>query len=207
MGHVTDVSWKRTLDLAQQGDTRAFEELVTPLEPMVWRVCHRYMKQGEDARDCAQEAMLKAWRSIRQYRGDASLETWMYRIAVSCCLDALRSAARRKAEENQPLENMAEQGMELPDPEPTPEEKTLAAAEREAVRAALAELPDEQREPLEMYAMEGMGYEAISAALQVPMGTVKSRIARARIALAKKLSHWREQNSSSTVQYSERRTK
>lgn len=207
MDNIMDVSWQRTLSLAQKGDAAAFEALVTPLEPMVWRVCHRYMKSTEDAQDCAQEAMIKAWRSIGQYRGNASLSTWLYRIAVSCCLDALRAAARRGIGDTLPVDELAEEGITVPDTAPTPEEATLASAERDALRTALADLPDDYREPLELYALEGMGYDAIGKALHVPLGTVKSRIARARIILAKKMCVWREQSPQTAVQQSERRTK
>ena len=83
-----------TLRRAQKGDPQAFERLVTPHEQTVWRVCWHYTHHTEDAKDCMQEAMLKAWRAIGQYRGDCALETWLYRIASTVCLDFLRRQKR-----------------------------------------------------------------------------------------------------------------
>lgn len=77
---------------AQKGDASAFEQLVTPYEQMIWRVCWHYLHHREDAMDCAQEVMLKAWRSIGQYRQDCGFSSWLYRIAGSVCIDFLLQA-------------------------------------------------------------------------------------------------------------------
>ena len=83
-----------TLRRAQKGDSSAFEMLVTPHEQMLWRVCWHYTHHQEDAADCLQETMLKAWRGIKSYRGECSLSTWLYRIASTVCLDFLRKQKR-----------------------------------------------------------------------------------------------------------------
>ena len=105
---------------------------------MLWRVCWHYTQHREDARDCVQEAMLKAWRALPQYRGDCSLETWLYRIAASCCLDLLRKQRRTPAAS---AEQLAEEGFDPPDPSPQPEEELQRRDERAELQNALAALP------------------------------------------------------------------
>ena len=78
------------LHQAQQGNAQAFEALVTPHEAMLWRLCWRYTRNEADAQDCMQDTMLKAWRSFATFHGECALQSWLYRIAASCCLDFLR---------------------------------------------------------------------------------------------------------------------
>lgn len=193
-----------TLRRAQRGDPAAFEALITPCESMLWRVCWHYTQHREDARDCAQEAMLKAWRALPDYRGDCSLETWLYRIAASCCLDFLRRKGRWAAES---AEQLAEEGgFDPPDPSPQPEEELQRRDERAELQSALTALPDDMRIALTMSAVEGRRYEDIAQVLGVAPGTVKSRISRARVRLSEILSGKREPSPTSSVQHSERRT-
>lgn len=188
---------------ARSGDARAFEQLVTPLEGTVWRVCWHYMNQYEDAQDAAQETMLKAWRSIGDFRGDAKLETWLYRLAVNCCLDALRRKKLRAAESSDDLHDA---GYEPVDPAPQPEQRALQNEMHGELRQALTQLPEEQRTALILSAVEGRSYEEIAAITGTAMGTVKSRINRARNSLATMLGR-REQSAGSNVQESRRRAK
>ena len=193
-----------TLRRAQRGDPAAFEALITPCERMLWRVCWHYTQHREDARDCAQEAMLKAWRALPDYRGDCSLETWLYRIAASCCLDFLRRKGRWAAESAEQLAKEA--GFDPPDPSPQPEEALQRRDERAELQSALAALPDDMRIALTMSAVEGRRYEDIAQVLGVAPGTVKSRISRARVRLSEILSGKREPSPTFSVQHSERRT-
>ena len=193
-----------TLRRAKRGDPAAFEALITPHERMVWRVCWHYTQHTEDARDCAQETMLKAWRALPDYRGDCSLETWLYRIATSCCLDFLRTKSRGTAESTEQLAE--EGGFDPPDPSPQPEEELQRRDERAELQSALAALPDDMRIALTMSAVEGRRYEDIAQVLGVAPGTVKSRISRARVRLSEILSGKREPLPASSVQPSERRT-
>lgn len=187
---------------ARNGDTAAFEQLITPHEQLVWRVCWHYTHHQEDARDCAQETMLKAWRALSQYRGDCSLESWLYRIAASCCLDHLRREKRHTAESSDAL---AESGFDPADPQPLPEEKAIRRDEKHALYQAMDQLPGDMRTALILSAVEGRKYEEIAQITGVATGTVKSRINRARQKLAEIL-HLGEQFASSSVQPSERRT-
>lgn len=187
---------------AQKGDTAAFEQLITPHEQLVWRVCWHYTHHMEDARDCAQEAMVKAWRSLPQYRQDCALETWLYRIAASCCLDFLRRQKRRAAESTDAL---AESGFDPADPSPQPEETAIRHDEKQLLRQAVDQLPVDMRTALILSAVEGRKYEEIAQITGVAAGTVKSRINRARQKLVEILQS-REQSGVHAVQHSERRS-
>ena len=168
-----------TLRRAQKGDAQAFEQLVTPHEQMLWRVCWHYTHHQEDAADCLQETMLKAWRAIKSYRGECSLSTWLYRIAATVCLDFLRKQKRLPQTES--ADEMAEEdGFAPVDDSPTPDEAVIRAESADNIRAAIDSLPAEMRTVIILYALQGLGYEEIAAAMQTSVGTVKSRINRAR---------------------------
>ena len=188
---------------AQKGDAAAFEQLVTPHENLVWRVCYHYTGHREDAFDCAQDAMLKAWKSIAAFRQECSLETWLYRIAASCCLDFLRRKKRRAAEST---DQLAEAGFDPPDPSPQPEEIALRKDDKHQLRQALELLPEDMRTCLILSAMEGLKYDEIAGVMNIAPGTVKSRINRARVKLMQILSAQAEPSAPRRVQSFERRT-
>ena len=169
------------------GETAAYEELVKPCEATVWRVCYRMMGNAEDSADAMQEAMLKGWQALGGYRGEAKFSTWLYQIAVRCCLDALR---RRESRDSESLEQMAEVGYAPSDPEAGPEQALIRREKQELLQAALDSLPQEMRVPLLLSAVEGQRYEDIAEALELPVGTVKSRISRGRLALKKQWEAW-----------------
>ena len=162
---------------AQTGDAGAFEQLVTPYEPMIWRVCWRITGNEEDARDALQETMLKAWRAIGRFEAKASVSTWLYAIAVRCCQDLLR---RRAARPSTSLDAMREEGYDPPSQTQTPEASLEEKERREQVRKALSMLPEEQRVPLVLFAVEGKRYEEIAEMTGISLGTVKSRVSRGR---------------------------
>ena len=171
-----------TLRRAQKGDARAFERLVTPHEQTVWRVCWHYTHHPEDAADCLQDTMLKAWRAIRQYRGDCAFSSWLYRIAVTVCVDFLRR--KKRLPQTESADEMAEAGIQPIDASPTPDEAALTAESGEQLRQAIDSLPADMRTALVLYALEGQPYEAIAEITRTSIGTVKSRINRARQKIA-----------------------
>ena len=187
---------------ARQGDPEAFESLLTPLEGRIWRICWHYTGEREAASDCAQETMLKIWRSLDSYRGDCAFETWVYRIAANCCLDAMRKAKRDRSESIEPLR---EAGFDPPDPEPGTEEKVIAADRRQRLREGIAQLPEDQREALVMTQLEKIPYEEAAGLLGTTEGTVKSRVNRAKARLREILSEERELSPPGSVKKSERR--
>ena len=176
-----------TLRRAQKGDSSAFEMLVTPHEQMLWRVCWHYTHHQEDAADCLQETMLKAWRGIKAYRGECSLSTWLYRIASTVCLDFLRK--QKRLPETESADELAEdEGFTPVDDSPTPDEAVIRAESADNVRAAIDALPADMRTVIILYALQGMQYEAIAEVTRTSVGTVKSRISRARQKIAKYLA-------------------
>lgn len=124
---------------AQKGDASAFEQLVTPYEQMIWRVCWHYLHHREDAMDCAQEVMLKAWRSIGQYRQDCGFSSWLYRIAGSVCIDFLRK--QKRMVDSDSMDAMAENGFEPVDDSPTPKPRCSTANPPAIFPAPLTSFP------------------------------------------------------------------
>lgn len=189
------------LKKAQRGDPDAFEQLMTPLEGLIWRVCWHYTGDRENASDCGQEAMIRIWKSLDKYRGECAFESWVYRIAANCCLDLLR---KQKRDRSVPIEPMREQGFDPPDPGRGTEEAVLAAEEQAEIREAVAALPEEQRDALVLTQLEGKSYEEAARLLGVSEGTVKSRVNRARTRLKEWLAR-RELSGPGNVQSGERR--
>ncbi len=173
-----------TLRRAQQGDSAAFEALVTPEEQHIWRICWRYTRSEADAADCLQETMIRAWRGLGSYRGDAAWSTWLHRIAVNSCLDFLRNRSRRPAES---LDALRSAGYDPPSGAPGPEETVLNREEREQTARALADLPETMRETVILCVLEDRTYEETAGLMQTNVGTVKSRLSRARDKLSKSL--------------------
>lgn len=157
-----------------------FEALAAQHESKVYRTCYHMLGNREDALDCAQEAMLRAFRAFSGFRGDAAFGTWIDRIAVNTCLDFIKK--RRKVVS---LDAMREDGMEIKD-QKIGAYATLERKERmEKLRDALKKLPDGMRAIIVMRDVRGMRYDEIGEALCLPEGTVKSRINRAREKLIK----------------------
>lgn len=176
-----------TLRRAQKGDSSAFEMLVTPHEQMLWRVCWHYTRHQEDAADCLQETMLKAWRAIKSYRGECSLSTWLYRIASTVCLDFLRK--QKRLPETESADELAEdEGFTPVDDSPTPDEAVIRQESADHIRAAIDALPGDMRTAIILFALQGMQYEEIAEVTRTSVGTVKSRISRARQKIAKYLA-------------------
>jgi len=163
------------------GRTAAFEELVRRHEGRVYAVCLRMLGREEDARDAAQDAFLQVLRKLSQFRGDAAFGTWLHRIAVNACYDQLRKKAR------QPVLHLAVDEDRGPEPElgpPVPDHADGVVGGID-VQRALLEVPVDFRAVLVLHDVRDLGYDEIAAILDVPVGTVKSRLHRGRIALGK----------------------
>ena len=187
---------------AQGGDPEAFGQLMEPLEQLVWRVCWHYTGSREAAEDCGQEAMVRVWRNLANYRGECALESWVYRIAANCCMDWLRKKKRDKSVSMEPLR---EQGFDPADTSPGTEEQVVAKDERQRLREAIAQLPDDQREALILTQLEKIPYEEAAQSLGISEGTVKSRVNRAKARLKEILSEERELSPPGNVKKDERR--
>ena len=189
---------------AQRGDPEAFEQLIGPLEQLIWRICWHYTGNREAAEDCGQDTMIRIWRSLDSYRGDCALESWVYRIAANCCMDYLRKKKRDKSESVEPLR---EQGFDPADPSPGTEAQVVAEDEHRRLREAITCLPEEQREALILTQLQKVPYEEAALLLQVSEGTVKSRVNRAKARLKEILSEERELSPPGNVKRNERRSR
>ena len=166
--------------LASRGDVGAFRLLVREHSGLVYRVALRVLG-AQEAQDASQEAWIRAWRNIENFRGDSAFSTWLYRITVNTCLSTRRKESRRKERESS--------GDELPFlPEPgggdaDPEAAALSAHQREELLAALDHVRAEHRAALVLRHMEGLSYAEIAQVLDVPEGTAKGWVSRGRAAL------------------------
>ena len=165
----------------QNGDLDAFEELMRAHEKAVYNLALRMTGHPQDAEDMAQEAFLKAYRSLPEFRGESKFSVWLYRIVSNVCLDYLRRQSRRPAVSLTAEDEEGEETQwDIPDESASPERLLEQKLTREAVQKGLAQLPGEQRQILLLREIQGLSYEEIGQALDLEPGTVKSRIFRAR---------------------------
>jgi RNA polymerase sigma-70 factor (ECF subfamily) len=173
---------------AQMGDKRAFDLLVVKYQQKVASLIARYMRDSSEVQDVTQEAFLKAYRALPRFRGDSAFYTWLYRIAINTVKNHLVAQGRRPPGDD--LEaDVAEQmdmGGRLRE-HATPERELLTDEIARTVQAALDDLPDDLRTAIVLREIEGMSYEEIADAMECPIGTVRSRIFRAREAIDKRL--------------------
>lgn len=178
------MSEQELIQAARSGDQRAFAALVEANQGMVYSLAYRMTGNSEDAADLTQEAFLNAWRGLARFQGQASFSTWLYRLTSNACIDFLRREKRRSALSLtlEPDEEESRQA-EVSDERWSPEALLDRQESLQAVRRALGQLSDEHREVLLLRELEGLSYREIAQALGLEEGTVKSRIARARLAL------------------------
>lgn len=166
---------------AIQGDNDAFESLMSAYERKIYGLCLRMMGNRQDGEDAAQEAMVRIWQKLPQYRGEAAFSTWVYRVTASACTDAIRKRSLRA----QPsLEAMREEGFEPQDGAPTPQQAVENSERREAMQRAIAGVPEQMRSVFLLRDVHGLSVEETARALNVSSGTVKSRLSRAREKIA-----------------------
>lgn len=179
---------KKLIGQVLRGDHEAFAQLVETYEKPVYNLCLRMCGNAEDAKDLAQEAFLKAWRGLRFYKYEAAFSTWLYRLTSNVCIDFLRRQKRRPSVSltvEQEDEETVE--LEIADPQPIPEEQVLHREVRTEIAAAMNCLDEEFRMILTLRVIEDLSYEQIAEIMDLKIGTVKSRLARARLKLKKTL--------------------
>ncbi len=165
----------------QAGDAEAFEKLMLAHEKAVFNLALRMTENREDAEDVSQEAFLKAYRSLSDFRGESKFSVWLYRIVSNVCLDFLRRKRRRPSASLTAEDDEGEEVQwDVPDERYTPERLLERKLTQEAVRKGLAALPENQRKILLLREIKGLSYEEIGEVLDLDPGTVKSRIFRAR---------------------------
>ena len=177
---------KELISKAKRGDQDAFGQLVLAHQNKVYSLCVHLLGSREEAEDMAQEAFLRAWRSLDSFLGESSFSTWMHRLTTNLCLDHLRKQTRRQ--NISVAASLDDEEAAIPEPAGQtgdPHEALERGERRRALAKGLRELPEHYRRPLVMREVGGMSYQEIAAALELDLGTVKSRIARAREALRK----------------------
>lgn len=183
-----DDSDQQLVERVQAGDKSAFDLLVRKYQHRVLKLVGRFVSDTAEAEDVAQEAFLKAYRALASFRGDSAFYTWLYRIAINTAKNALVSNRRRPVDFD----------LDLQDPEQydrharlkegdTPEGVLLTEEIRNVVERAMEQLPEDLRTAIVLRELEGLSYEEIAEAMDCPVGTVRSRIFRAREAIDRKL--------------------
>ena len=164
-----------------QGDVNAFEKLVLEYEKAVYGITQRMCGNAEDAADMTQETFIKAYNSLSSFRGDSKFSVWLYRIATNVCLDFLRSKSRKPTVSLSMEDDDGEEvELDIADESQSPEKLLERGLTRDAVRRGLNALSPEYRQILLLREIQGLSYEEISDVLTLEVGTVKSRIFRAR---------------------------
>ena len=175
------------------GDRSAFDKLVLRHQDRVFNVCYRLLGDYEEASDCAQETFVKVYRALKDFRFGSSFSTWLYAIAVNTCKNKLNSAEYRRRKRMVPLDDPPGNSTggatvrELEDPAPSPLAQLTEKERERLVQEAIDELPHDARMVVVLRDVEGLSYEEIVQATGYNMGTLKSKLARARQQLKEKL--------------------
>ena len=172
---------------ARDGDQDAFEQLVRDNEKRIYTLALRMTGSREDALDLAQDAFFQAWKALPTFQGESSFATWLYRLATNLCLDHLRTQKRRTQSMGPALSLDDEENgpVQVADQQLQPQEAVERSERRRALERGLGSLPDHHRQVLIMRELSGLSYQEIAQVLDLDLGTVKSRIARARLSLRK----------------------
>jgi len=179
---------KELVKRVQKGDKGAFDLLVLKYEHKIVNLVMRYVRDPETALDISQEAFIKAYRALPRFRGDSAFYTWLYRIAVNTAKNHLAAQRRRPADIELDLQDPDQYGLHAKLKETdTPEALTLSQELQETLERAIQALPDDLRTAIILRELDGMSYEEIAQTMDCPVGTVRSRIFRARDAIGKKV--------------------
>jgi len=180
---------QQLVERAQRGDKRAFDLLVSKYQRKLARLLSRFIRDSTEVEDVTQEAFIKAYRALPTFRGDSAFYTWLYRIGINTAKNYLVAMGRRAptttAIDSEEAEGF-EDGDQLRDLN-TPEDELASKQVAETVNQTLGELPEELRTAITLREIEGLSYEEIANIMSCPIGTVRSRIFRAREAIATKL--------------------
>jgi len=179
MTHLTDEELVQLCQQRGNRDDRPFQELMRRYQRLVWRVCYRFMGNGDDAEDLTQEVFFKVYRNLASFEGRSTFKTWLYRIAINTAQNELRARARRPQESETELETAAEF---IPMPE-TVEETVLEKGKSERLAAAFASLRPEDVQILHYKDVEQKQYDEIAALLGIGLSATKMRVQRARLSL------------------------
>jgi len=176
----------------QEGDKAAFDKLVLNHKDRLFNLCYRILGDYEEANDSAQETFIKVYRGLKKFRFESGFSTWLYRIAVNTCKNKLKSSAYRQKSKMVPLDNpvlanRSQPSREIQDESPSPAMELEKKERMRVIQEAIDALSPEQKQVVTLRDIEGFSYEEVAEITGFNLGTVKSRIARARQDLRKKL--------------------
>ncbi len=183
---------QQLVERVQRGDKQAFALLVSKYQRKIERLVSRMVRDPDEISDITQEAFIKAYRALPKFRGDSAFYTWLYRIAINCAKNYLAGRGRRPYTQSSPNAQNPDDRETFEDNENlsdinTPESLLMSKQVAETVNQAVDDLPEDLRTAVTLREIEGMSYEEIAQAMHCPIGTVRSRIFRAREAIAERL--------------------
>ncbi len=191
---MPDIEEAILIERCKTGDRAAFDELVRAYEKRVYNLAYRLSASYDDANDISVDAFLRVFQAIRLFRGDAHFSTWLFRIVTNVYLDRRKRSRNKQHLSLEEYIDLEENSVtrQVEDTAPTPEETAEQHERTYLLQSAIDELPDYQRAMVVLYHTEGLSYEEIAAVFSLPIGTVKSRLNRARLVLKNKLEPVKE---------------
>lgn len=187
------------VEKSMDGDLDAFEELVLLFDKKIYNYCLRMTNNRSDAEDLAQEVFLKAYKNLKNFRNDSKFSTWIYRIAYNTCIDNYRKKRLKLLPLNKIIDE-EQQEISIPSPDPLPEEQVISNEKYSLIKECIAQLKPRYKSVIILRDIHNYSYREIAEILDIPIGTVKSDISRARALLRKALK-------SRLMEYGERRVK
>jgi len=176
------------VERVQKGDKKAFDLLVLKYQQRIMKVLSRYVRDPSEVQDLAQETFIKAYRALPRFRGDSAFYTWLYRIAINTAKNYLVAQGRRPPKDDiEATEAEQYEGESALKDYASPEQEAMRDEIKETVFKAIEDLPEDLKTAITLRELEGMSYEEIADAMECPIGTVRSRIFRAREAIDNKL--------------------
>jgi RNA polymerase sigma-70 factor (ECF subfamily) len=175
---------QRIVEAGQRGDVEAFNQLVRLYEGRVYNLCYRMLGDADAAADVTQDTFISAYRNLNKFRGGV-FRSWLLRIATNACYDALRARKRRPAVSLDAAQEADDDGpaFDIADPAESPDDTALRRELAAAIQRGIAELPEDQRIVVILSDVQGLAYEEIAVVTNTNLGTVKSRLSRARARL------------------------
>ena len=175
---------KKIIQKVVDGDSNAFEDLVIANQKNVYNLALKMTRNEDDALDISQEAFIKAYQQLKNFRGDSRFSVWLYRLTYNLCIDFLRKKPKSNIIPLTYEDDCGESTpLEIPDLRSLPEDSAIRSETRKTIAEGINDLADDHREVLVMRELTGMSYEEMATTLNVSIGTVKSRLARARMKL------------------------
>ncbi|OIO96858.1 MAG: hypothetical protein AUJ92_04960 [Armatimonadetes bacterium CG2_30_59_28] len=193
-----DGAEKELIARCLDGNLETFDRLMEMHETQIYNLAYRMIGNREDAADLTQDAFIRAFHALPRFRGGSAFSTWLYRIATNVCLDHIKKYRRQKSKMTPSQIRTADQEEldlldELGDSSLDPQEVLDRREQQKAVQSVISTLPEHQRAVLVLYDIQGESYEEVAQILDISIGTVKSRLNRARLALKSRLETLREQ--------------